>query len=63
MITPPVSKKNSPLFPNIRPASNPTHRAHPDKSEWFHCAPTHTMLNERLGLPENKTMKLLTSPL
>ena len=31
------------------------------KAEWFHCTRIHTILDGRLGLPDNKAMKLLTS--
>jgi hypothetical protein len=47
------------LFPSNRPAI--TLGVHPDKSEWFHCTPIHNIVDERLDIPENKTMKLLIS--
>ena len=33
----------------------------PDKSEWFHCTCIHTIVDERLGIFENKAMKLFSS--
>jgi hypothetical protein len=36
------------------PSQHPTLEAHPDKSGWFHCSPIDTIVDERLGIPENK---------
>ena len=48
-------------FPRNRLASTLPSGAHPDKSEWFHCTRIHTIVDERLGISENKAMKLLIS--
>jgi hypothetical protein len=30
-------------------------------AEWVHCICIHTIVDERLGIPENKAMRLLTT--
>jgi hypothetical protein len=45
-----------PPFSQQPPSQHPTLGVHRDKSEWFHCIRIHTIVNERLGLPENKAI-------
>jgi hypothetical protein len=45
-----------PPFSQQPPSQHPTLGVHRDKSEWFHCIRIYTIVNERLGLPENKAI-------
>jgi len=49
------------ITPGVKRPSDPNPGIHPLALGWFHITPIHTVVDERLGLSENKAMKLLTS--